>query len=261
MSKLRVTLCQVDIEWEAVDANLKHYAELLADLKGTTDLIILPETFTTGFSMDAPELTETMDGRAVRWLKEQATKLDASTLASFLCKADEKMYNRFVWVRPNGSVDYYDKRHLFSFAQEDKHFSVGTERKIIDHEDWRVMPQVCYDLRFPVWSRNRKEDRYDVLIYVANWPMVRSFVWRNLLEARAHENQCFVIGVNRVGKDANGIAYDGSSMVLSPKGEVLASFEQGVEGIATVELDKAELDDFRLKFRPMDDADSFEITG
>ncbi len=261
MSKLRVTLCQVDIEWEAIDANLKHYADLLSDLKGTTDLIILPETFTTGFSMDAPELTETMDGTTVSWLKEQALKLDASVLGSFLYKEDQKMYNRFIWVRPDGSVSHYDKRHLFSFAQEDKHFSVGTERKIINHEDWRVMPQVCYDLRFPVWSRNRKEDRYDVLLYVANWPAVRSFVWRNLLEARAHENQCFVVGVNRIGKDANGIAYDGNSMVISPKGEVIASFGEGEEGIVTVELDKVELDDFRSKFRPLDDADVFDIIG
>ncbi|MBL4586236.1 MAG: amidohydrolase [Flavobacteriales bacterium] len=259
MKNLRITLCQVNIEWKAKASNLSRYAELLAGLKDKTDLIILPETFTTGFSMDAPELAEDMDGKTVDWMKQQAAKLNASIMASFLCKADGKMHNRSVLVAANGEFEHYDKRHLFSFAKEDKHFSAGNKRKIIEHNDWRIMPQVCYDLRFPVFSRNQKNDRYDMLIYVANWPAARSSAWKALLVARAHENQCFVIGVNRVGKDGNGIAYNGNSMVISPKGEILLSFKQGEEAMETIELDKTVLDNFRAKFCPLDDADNFEL--
>ena len=259
MNNLRITLCQVDIEWQSKEANLNRYSELISGLKGKTDLVIFPETFTTGFSMDVPELAEEMNGPTVTWMKDQAAKLDVSVVASLLCRDGEKLYNRFVWARPNGTVEHYDKRHLFSFAKEDKHFSVGKERKIITQADWQFMPQVCYDLRFPVFSRNTSKNRYDVLIYVANWPFARASAWKSLLIARAHENQCYVIGVNRVGKDGSGIEYIGGSMTVSPKGEVLSSLEGENEMLQTVVLDKAALDDFREKFRPLDDADEFEI--
>jgi predicted amidohydrolase len=164
-----------------------------------------------------------------------------------------------LWANPDRSFTWYDKRHLFSFADEDKFFTAGKQRVLIGLNDWKVMPQVCYDLRFPVFSRNLKSDRYDVLVYVANWPTVRSSAWRSLLVARAHENQCYVVGVNRVGTDGKGMEYDGSSLVVSPKGEILCSFEAGEEVIGTVTLSKTELDDFRSKFRPLDDADEFEL--
>jgi len=259
MNKLRITICQVNIIWEDKTANLNRYVSLLAGLKGKTDLIILPEVFTTGFSIESPQLAETMDGPTVNWMKHQAEKLGASILTSFLCKTDEKIFNRFIWVRPNGEVNHYDKRHLFSFAKEEKYLSAGTERKIIGHNNWRIMPQVCYDLRFPVWSRNQNSNRYDMLVYVANWPAARSSAWTSLLVARAHENQCFVVGVNRIGKDGNGIEYNGNSVIISPKGEILVSFKKGEEAMKTVVIDKTELDDFRAKFGPLDDADDFNL--
>jgi len=209
--------------------------------------------------MDVPELAEEMSGPTITWMKDQATKLEASVLASFMCRDGDNLYNRFVWAKPDGTVDFYDKRHLFSFAKEDTNFTAGKVRRIMDHGDWRVMPQVCYDLRFPVFSRNNNADRYDMLVFVANWPGARSKAWKALLVARAHENQCFVIGVNRVGKDGNGIEYIGSSLVVSPKGEILCSFGKGEEAMETVVISRSELDDFRDKFRPLDDADEFEI--
>jgi len=259
MNSMRMTLCQVDIAWQSKTDNLDRYAEMISGLSGKTDLIIFPETFTTGFSMDVPELAEEMSGPTVSWMKQQASKLGVSVIASYMCREEDKLYNRFVWARPDGSMEHYNKRHLFSFAEEDRNFTAGKERKTIDHEDWRITPQVCYDLRFPVFVRNSNANRYDVLIYVANWPAARSAAWKALLTARAHENQCYVIGVNRIGKDGNGIAYSGGSMVVSPRGEVLSSFEDGVEMLQTVEVDKASLNDFRDKFRPLDDADEFEI--
>ncbi len=258
MSDLRVTVCQVDIEWQGKESNLKRFAALISNLKGKTDLIIFPETFTTGFCMNVPELAEEMSGRTVSWMKEQASKLNASIAGSILCEDGVTRHNRFVLVRPSGQVEHYDKRHLFSFGNEDKHFTAGKSRNIIDHTDWKLMPQVCYDLRFPVFSRNRKNELYDVLIYVANWPEARATAWQSLLVARAHENQCYVIGINRIGVDGMGINCKGGSMVVNPKGEVLSSSGEG-EIIETISLSKSELDDFRAKFRPLDDADEFEL--
>ncbi|MFT4595645.1 MAG: omega-amidase [Bacteroidia bacterium] len=259
MIDIRVTVCQVNIGWQAKKQNLARYSELISHLKGETDIIVFPETFTTGFSMKNPELSEEMAGLTVEWMKAQSVKLNADVVASFICKEDGKLYNRFVWARPNGSLDYYNKRHLFSFANEDALFTAGTERKIFDRDGWKMMPQVCYDLRFPVFSRNLKSDRYDVLFYIANWPKARASAWKSLLVARAHENQCYVVGVNRVGADGNGIEYQGDSMVISPKGEVLAHLEEN-EALETVALNWGELSSFRDKFRPLNDADNFELS-
>ena len=258
MRDLRVTVCQVDIEWQSKKANLKRYAELIAGLRGETDLVIFPETFTTGFSMDSPELAEEMSGSTVVWMKEQASKLNTSILGSFLCRDGKKLHNRFVWAHPDGKVEFYDKRHLFSFGNEDRHFTAGSEKKIIEALGWKFLPQVCYDLRFPVFSRNTLKNRYDMLIYVANWPEARATAWQSLLVARAHENQCYVIGVNRVGMDGIGVNCKGDSVVISPKGEILAQFDDK-ERLQTVVLDLEFLYDFRAKFRPLDDADEFEL--
>lgn len=259
MSDLRVTVCQQPLVWEYKAANLKFWEEKLRPLKGKTDLIVLPEMFTTGFTMNVGQLAESMDGETVSWLRDLSTELGATITGSAIIEEDGTFFNRMLWANPNGSFAHYDKRHGFSFAEEDKFFTAGSERKIIEKDGWKVMPQVCYDLRFPVFSRNLKSSPYDVLIYVANWPAARSSAWRSLLVARAHENQCYVIGVNRVGTDGKGIEYDGSSLVVSPKGEIICSFSEGEEVIETVSLSKSELDDFRAKFRPLDDADEFEL--
>ena len=258
MRDIRVTICQLNIGWQAKEKNLARYAELISHLKGETDVIVFPETFTTGFSMKNPELAEKMIGPTVDWLKAQSAKLEADVVASFICEESGKLYNRFVWAHPDGSLDYYNKRHLFSFANEDEFFTAGTERKIFEADGWKMMPQVCYDLRFPAFSRNSNDNRYDVLFYVANWPKARASAWKALLVARAHENQCYVVGVNRVGIDGAGIEYQGDSMVISPKGEVLAHLEEN-EGLKTVTLSSEDLTSFRDKFRPLNDADNFEL--
>lgn len=260
MNSLKVTICQQPLVWEDKTANLKFWEEKLRPLKGQTDLIVLPEMFTTGFSMNVHELAETMDGPTVSWILNLSTQLGTTITGSAIIEEDGDVYNRMLWAAPDQSLTWYDKRHRFSFAGEDGFFTAGKKRILVDGpNDWRVMPQVCYDLRFPVFSRNMKSDRYDLLIYVANWPAARSSAWRSLLVARAHENQCYVVGVNRVGKDGKGIEYDGSSLVVSPKGEVLRSFKEGEEAVETVTLSKQKLDDFRAKFRPLDDADEFEL--
>jgi omega-amidase len=259
MSVLRVTACQQPLAWEDKAANLKFWEEKLIPLKGKTDLIVLPEMFTTGFTMNVRELVESMDGPTVTWIRNLSSELGATITGSVIIEEQGKFFNRMLWANPDRSFTWYDKRHLFSFANEDRFFTPGSERKIVEKDDWKIMPQVCYDLRFPVFSRNVKSDQYDVLIYVANWPAARSSAWRSLLIARAHENQCYVVGVNRVGIDGKGIEYDGSSLVVSPKGEVLCSFNEGEEAIETVTLSKTELDDFRAKFRPLDDADEFNV--
>lgn len=267
MNDLKVTVCQQPLVWEDRTANLKFWEEKLRPLKGTTDLIVLPEMFTTGFSMNVNELAENMDGPTVAWIRDLANELGATITGSTIIREEcatggtaAKFYNRMLWAAPDRNVTWYDKRHRFSFAEEDKFFTAGKERVIADGPNgWQTMLQVCYDLRFPVFSRNRKADRYDLLIYVANWPAARSAAWRALLVARAHENQCYVVGVNRVGTDGKGMGYDGSSLVISPKGDILCSFNEGEAAIQTVLLSKAELDDFRGKFRPLDDADEFEL--
>ena len=266
MTDLRVTVCQQPLIWEDKISNLRFWEEKLRPLKGQTDLIVLPEMFTTGFTMNVRELAEPMDGPTVAWVRDLSTELGATITGSIIVREEcttggsgGRFFNRMLWADPDRSFTWYDKRHLFSFADEDKFFRPGKARKIIEKDGWRIMPQVCYDLRFPVFSRNLRSDRYDVLVYVANWPAARSSAWRSLLMARAHENQCYVVGVNRVGTDGKSIEYDGSSLVVSPKGEILCSFEEGQEAIETVMLSRTELDDFRTKFRPLDDADDFEL--
>jgi len=266
MSDLRVTVCQQPLVWEDKAANLKFWEAKLRPLKGKTDLVVLPEMFTTGFTMSVHELAESMDGPTVTWLRNLSEELGATITGSMIVREEcgtggsgGKFYNRMLWANPDRSFTWYDKRHRFSFADEDKFFAAGSERKIFEKDGWKIMPQVCYDLRFPVFSRNLKSDRYDVLVYVANWPAARSSAWQSLLVARAHENQCYVVGVNRVGIDGKGIEYDGSSLVVSPKGEILCSFDKGEEAIETISLSGTDLDDFCAKFRPLDDADEFEL--
>ncbi|MEO8589638.1 MAG: amidohydrolase [Flavobacteriales bacterium] len=258
MSDLRVTLVQSMLHWEDAAANRAMFGEKLAGLKGTTDLIVLPEMFTTGFSMSSAQLAETMDGATVAWMREQAKEADAALYGSVIITEGGKYFNRGLFVRPDGQVTSYDKRHLFRFADETNHYSAGTERVVVEWRGWRLLLQVCFDLRFPVFSRNRSD--YDAILYVANWPEARRYPWSQLLIARAIENQCYVVGENRVGMDGKGIHYTGDSVVIDPRGAMIAQVEPSTEGNATVSLDRIALEDFRRKFPVEKDADGFSLS-
>ena len=218
MQDLTVSVIQSELFWEDPEANREAFAKQIAGIENS-DLIILPEMFTTGFSMRSNELAETMVGPSVAWMKAQARNSGAAINGSLIIKEEGKYYNRSIFTYQDGRVEHYDKRHLFRMADEHAHFSEGTERKIVELKGWRICLQVCYDLRFPVFSRNQND--YDLLIYVANWPEARADAWSTLLKARAIENQCYLIGVNRIGADTKGISYSGASVVLDAKGDEL----------------------------------------
>ncbi|HRH70642.1 MAG TPA: amidohydrolase [Flavobacteriales bacterium] len=257
MQDLRVTLVQSMLHWEDAAANRVMFAEELTALKGMSDLIVLPEMFTTGFSMRSTELAEDMNGPTVKWMREQAKSLDAAIYGSVIITDGGRYYNRGLFVRPDGQVTIYDKRHLFRFANETDHYSAGEERVVVEWRGWRVLLQVCFDLRFPVFARNRGD--YDAILFVANWPEARRYPWSQLLIARAIENQCYVAGVNRVGMDGKSIHYTGDSVVIDPRGAVIGSVMPSQVGIATVALDWSALADFREKFPVAKEADDFEL--
>ncbi len=255
---LRISMIQSHIIWEDRDENLGYYGELLRRVSGKTDLAILPETFTTGFSMNVEKLADTMDGKTVPTIKEWAKKFKMAVVGSFIVKDNGKYYNRAFFITPDGEEYYYDKRHLFRMSGEDNHFSPGTKQTIVNYKGWNICLQVCYDLRFPVWSRN-VNNAYDLLLYVANWPEVRKKVWRTLLQARALENMSYVCGVNRVGIDGKGFVYRGDSMVYTPKGKKLTDCGKREEVTRTCVLLKDEVNDLRAKFPAWKDADIFTI--
>lgn len=257
MPDLRVSIVQSMLHWEDAAANRAMLSGKLAALKGATDLIVLPEMFTTGFSMRSTELAEPMDGPTVAWMKEQARQLDAALYGSAIIIEAGKRFNRGLFVKPDGEVSVYDKRHLFRFANETDHYSPGKERVVVQWRGWRLLLQVCFDLRFPVFARNRGD--CDAILYVANWPEARRYPWSQLLIARAIENQCYVAGANRVGMDGKGIHYSGDSVVVDPRGQVIASVQPSHEGMATVALDWNALSDFREKFPVAKEADDFEL--
>lgn len=257
MQDLVVTIVQESIVWQNPQANRDRFGQLLQDDCKDSDLVVLPEMFTTGFDLKSTRQAESMSGPTVRWMLEQAAQLDADIVGSVKIKEGEQFFNRLIWAKPDGSLLHYDKRHLFSFAGEDKLYTAGKERVIVDCKGWRCCPQICYDLRFPVWSRNRKD--YDLLIYVANWPKVRVSHWSSLLTARAIENLSYTVGVNRVGEDGGGHAHNGQSAILDPKGKPLV--EPGSRaGCYTMTLDYAELQRYRTKFKALDDGDDFTIS-
>jgi predicted amidohydrolase len=273
MSALTFTLIQTSLHWEDKAANLQMLEEKINSITEKTQVVVLPEMFSTGFSMRPVLLAETMDGETISWMKRLAASKKVILTGSVIIQENGSYYNRSVWMQPNGEFGYYNKRHLFAFAQEDKHYSPGTERFIASANGLKVLLMVCYDLRFPVWARQispltpqqKREDvdtkdvfEYDILIYVANWPERRSTAWKTLLQARAIENQCYVIGVNRVGEDGNAIYHSGDSMVVSPLGEVLYH-KANDEDIFTITLKKEDLDDVRRKFQFWRDADDFQI--
>ncbi|PHR49872.1 MAG: amidohydrolase [Fluviicola sp.] len=223
MQDLKITLVQTNQFWEDKEANLLHFESHLDQIDQPTDLIVLPEMFHTGFTMNAKPLAEKMDGIGVSWLKKQAKKRDAALVASLIIEEEGMFYNRMVFVTPNGEINSYDKRKLFGLAKEDEHYSPGKKNTIVTYKGWKILLQVCYDLRFPENARNKViEDNYDydTIIYVANWPEKRNLHWKALLQARAIENQCYIIGLNRVGEDANHFSYSGDSCIISPLGDV-----------------------------------------
>lgn len=260
---IRISLIQTSLFWEDRKQNINHLEGLIGGLKDRTDIIVFPEMFTSGFSLDTTKEVDTMGGETLAWMKKMASDLNAVLCGSLRISEEGKFYNRFVWVQADGEIKHYDKRHLFGFANEDDHFTRGEEKLIINYRGWKILPLVCYDLRFPVWSKNRLvngEAEYDLLIYTANWPKVRNHVWKNLLIARALENQVFVAGVNRVGLDNNDLEYSGDSSIISPYGGYLSEAQPEHEDIIHSELDYNLLNDFRKKFPVLKDADNFEIS-
>lgn len=254
MQNLKITIIQPDIIWENVQANLEKYSALFAEIE-KTDVIILPEMFTTGFSINPENLKESMDGNSVQWMKNMAKEKDASVVGSMIIEEDGKIYNRVVWVFPDGKTEFYNKRHLFTMGQEHLNYSPGNQKTVIEFRGWKFCPLVCYDLRFPVWSRNT--DNYDVLIYMANWPSPRRHHWNSLLIARAVENQSYCIGVNRTGTDGAGLKYSGDSCMISPKG--FPEFLRENENFQTFEISYTELHEYRKNFPFLADRDEFQI--
>jgi len=258
---LRVTAIQSDLAWHDAPANRQRFEKLLQPLAGLTDLIVLPEMFTTGFTMAAEQVAESANGPTVDWLRKMAASVNATITGSIVTQEGSSYFNRLIWMRPDGTHASYDKRHLFRMAQEHQHFAAGHERIVVDIDGWKICPLVCYDLRFPVWSRNRlgSAGGYDVLIYVANWPERRRYAWQTLLRARAIENLSYCVGVNRVGRDGQGIDYKGDSAVIDFLGQPLTKASED-EFVATATLERTVLDSFRAKFPAHLDADAFEVT-
>ena len=255
MKNLNIALIQEDIVWENSYANLNLFDKKLKNI-AAADLVILPEMFNTGFSMNPEKVAQGKNGVAVSWMKEKAIEGNFAMIGSIATQENNKYYNRLMMSYPCTSVKHYDKRHLFRMGGEHEEYSAGTESKVWPYFGWRIKALVCYDLRFPVWSRNKND--YDLLIYIANWPAPRAEVWKTLLKARAIENQCYVVGVNRVGQDGRGIKYNGDSMVVDPKGIVIEKLDNK-PGIITSQLNLSELNVFREQFPVHLDADEFEL--
>ncbi|MDX1666315.1 MAG: amidohydrolase [Saprospiraceae bacterium] len=258
MSDLRISLVQSDLIWQDPEANRERLGEKAGKLGGKTDLIVLPEMFTTGFSMQTKELAESMDGPTVRWCRQLAAETGAVVTGSFICREGRSHFNRLLWMSPDGAFLSYDKRHLFTLAGEHHHYDAGRKRQLCQINGWKVLPLICYDLRFPVWSRNT--DDYDLLLYVANWPEARSAAWRTLLRARAIENQAYTAGVNRVGNDGKNISYAGESCLIDYAGNIRSQVARE-ETVITLSLSREKMMAFRKKYRFLADRDRFEIEG
>ena len=269
MSKLTVTLVQSNLYWEDKAANLQMLEEKIRSVKMRTELVILPEMFNTGFSMNPEKLAEAMDGETVQWMKRIASQKNIILTGSLIIEENGNYYNRLIWMLPNGQFGIYDKRHRFAYGGEDQQFAAGNKRLIASVKGWKINLLICYDLRFPVWARQQVSIggdisdttdafEYDLLIYVANWPERRIPAWHTLLQARAIENQCYTIGVNRVGRDGNDIAYNGSSMIVDPLGEIIYQ-KNGEEDVYTYTFEMKKLEEVRSRFPFWKDADAFHI--
>jgi predicted amidohydrolase len=257
MENLRISLVQTSLVWENKAENLKHLREKIIPIAGATDLVILPEMFNTGFTMNTEQCAEKMTGETIKWMRQLSRDINADIIGSLIIKENKKYFNRLVWVEPWDIYGTYDKRHLFRMANEQKHFSAGNSKLIRTEKGWNICPLICYDLRFPVWCRNKNE--YDLLIFIANWPEVRSDAWKTLLKARAIENQCYVAGVNIVGTDGNQKKYAGDSAIFGPSGALLTSAFSSDEKIETISISYNDLAKYRKEFPVGLDADNFEI--
>lgn len=248
------------------------FSRKIATVTEKTDLIILPEMFSTGFTMKPRPVAEKMHGKTMLWMKKTAEEKNCVITGSMIALENEKYFNRLIWQRPDGTYEHYDKKHLFRYADEQKHYSAGEKKLIVELNGWKICPMICYDLRFPAWIRNKfKTDGikssgsqlpasdYDILIFVANWPEKRSHPWKTLLQARAMENQCYVIGVNRTGSDGNNFSYSGDSVALNPRGEAISKMKANEDAAETVTLSAAELNEWRKTFPAWMDADEFEL--
>lgn len=262
MQDLTISILQADIIWEDIPGNLKKIESKLEAVDNSTDLIILPEVFNTGFPVDPYKFAEKENGRTVKWMASIAREKNCVVTGSILIEENGKFYNRLIWMHPNGEYDQYSKRHVFTLGDEADTIQAGTESEILKLKDWNIKPLICYDLRFPVWAKNTYSEKgfaYDVLIYVANWPETRAFFWKQLLIARAIENQAFVIGVNRVGKDGAGNNYSGDTQIINPNGQIVSDFIENKEQLKTYTLSRQSMQDFRTKFNVGLDWDSFTI--
>lgn len=267
MSTLTITTIQTALHWEDKQANLVMLEEKINAIKEKTEIVVLPEMFSTGFSMNPSVLAETMDGPSVAWMRRLSAEKKIVLTGSLIIEENGEYYNRLIWMLPNGAYGVYDKRHLFAYAGEDEHYTAGVKRLIASVKGWKINLLVCYDLRFPVWTRQQVHhasgdgstgSEYDLMIFVANWPERRNHAWKTLLQARAIENQCFVAGVNRVGKDGMDIYYSGDSMIVDAMGEVLYT-KAHEEDIFTITLQKEKLEEVRTKLPFWKDADFFTI--
>ncbi len=262
MKNLEILYLQSNLAWENPAQNRKNFEKKIQVQEQGFDLIVLPETFTTGFPVDPAPFAETTDGKSVDWMRQMAAQTEAVITGSLLLKDNNSYTNALIWMRPDGTFERYDKRHVFSMGGEHKHIKPGDSQLIVEHKGWKIQPMVCYDLRFPVWSKNRYENgtfEYDMAIYVANWPAVRAHPWDALLVARAIENQAYVLGVNRVGIDGLGNSYGGHSKLINAKGEVVAEAPENEETALRVSLSGKQLQEFRNKFNVGRDWDRFEI--
>lgn len=277
MKDLKISLFQSSLYWENIDENLVMFAQKISSLKDDTDIIILPEMFSTGFSMNPRPFSEKVDGKTMQWMKKTAKEKNCILTGSLVIEDffenenGRSFYNnRLIWQRPDGGNEFYNKKHLFRYANEQKKYTSGNKKLIVKHNGWRICPMICYDLRFPVWCRNRTlsdnssnpdkiEFDFDILIFVANWPERRNHPWKTLLQARAMENQCYVIGVNRIGTDGNNIMYSGDSMVVNPKGEIISKTKAYEDSIETINLSWQELEDWRKTFPAWMDSDKFNL--
>lgn len=255
MQDLKIALIQTNLVWEDPGANLSHLGGILDDIREPVDLIVLPEMFPTGFTMEADPFSEEMNGPSMEWMKKMARKHNCHITGSIIIEEDGKYFNRLIWYRQDGTFEKYDKRHLFSLAGEEKTYTPGRELLQVTCNGWKIRPLICYDLRFPVWCRN--DSHYDLMLFVANWPEKRIQHWRTLLIARAIENQSFVLGVNRVGDDGNEVYHNGNSMIISPSGKVIEE-ETDSETILIENLKYDAVAGFRAHLSALDDMDDFK---
>ena len=257
LEKLNIVLIQSDLVWENPKQNRNNFADKINTIQQEVDLVILPEMFTTGFTMNAQSVAETMKGETVKWMQELANKKQVAITGSLIIIENNSYYNRLLFVHPSGKIETYDKRHTFTLAGEDKIYTAGTDKLIVNYKDWKICPLICYDLRFPIWARNTED--YDVLLYVANWPKPRINAWNALLKARAIENMSYCIGVNRVGLDNNKHEYSGNSTVYNVLGEKISNITQHKEQIENVVLEKNHIESIREKLQFLNDRDKFNL--